>query len=438
MNAQTLIRKKRDGDEFTSDEIQAFVKGVTDSSWADYQISALLMASFINGVSLAEQNALTAAMLDSGERLDFSDIEQPKADKHSTGGVGDKTSLIIAPLAAACGVAVPMISGRGLGHTGGTLDKLESIPGYRVNLTLDEFRQTIRSCGFSMIGQTAEIVPADKKLYALRDATATVESIPLIVASIMSKKLAEGLDALVLDVKTGSGAFMREYEKSVQLAEALCQTGKACGVKTEAVISDMNQPLGNFVGNALEVYECLKILRGETNEMLSATRELSIELTSRMLVLTKIAADIEEAKALCETKLRDGSALEKFRQNIELQNGDAKVCDEPECLVDKNLLQIRLEAERNGFITEIDTLEIGKLIGSIGSGRMKVDDEIDYAVGFQCGKKNGDQISAGETLGVLFCRDQIQADKVVNNLKAAFKISENKAEIPKLIKKIIS
>jgi pyrimidine-nucleoside phosphorylase len=255
MNQQKLIRKKRDGEILTKPEINAFVRGVTDGTWADYQTSALIMAMFINGLSFDEQNALTEAMLDSGERLDFSDVDVPVADKHSTGGVGDKTSLIIAPIVAACGVAVPMISGRGLGHTGGTLDKLESIAGYNVNLSTDELRQTIKSCGFAMTGQTAKIAPADKKLYALRDATSTVESIPLIVASIMSKKLAEGLDALVLDVKTGSGAFMKELKDSKRLAEALVQTGNAFGVRTEAVISDMNQPLGKFVGNALEVFE---------------------------------------------------------------------------------------------------------------------------------------------------------------------------------------
>src|SRR5437773_3516229 len=283
MRPQEIIAKKRDGGILSAEQINAFIDGVCGSSWTDYQISALVMAIFINGLNLEEQDALTRAMLHSGEILDFSDIELPKADKHSTGGVSDKTSMIIAPLVAACGVAVPMISGRGLGHTGGTLDKLESIPGYNVNLSIDEFRRIIKKCGFAMAGQTNEIAPADKKLYALRDATATVPYIPLIVGSIMSKKLAEGLDALVLDVKTGSGAFMESLDDSRRLAEALVRTGNAFGVRSQAVISDMSQPLGKYVGNALEVYECIKILRGEADDAMLATRELSLELSARML-----------------------------------------------------------------------------------------------------------------------------------------------------------
>ena len=439
LSPQDLIRKKRDGASFTNEEINSFVQGVTDGSWADYQSSALLMACFINGLNLDEQNALTSAMLNSGERLDFSEIEAPKADKHSTGGVGDKTSLIIAPLAAACGVAVPMISGRGLGHTGGTLDKLESINGYCVNLSLSEFRNVIKSCGFSMIGQTAEIVPADKKLYALRDATATVESIPLIVASIMSKKLAEDLDGLVLDVKTGSGAFMQEFEKSKQLAEALCQTGNACGVNTQAVISDMNQPLGKYVGNALEVYECIKILRGEADEIMEETLELSLELAGRMLFLTDIESrHIEIAISKVREKLMSGIGLEKFRQNIELQAGDPTVCDNPERLIDKNLLQIPVKASQTGYISKIEADEIGKSIGVIGGGRTKVDDEIDYSVGYQCEGKIGNWVKAGESLGILFCRNEIQANQISERLQNAYSISEElPAELP-LIKKIIS
>lgn len=438
INPQELIRKKRDRESFLPSEIGAFVKGVTDGSWADYHSAALLMACFINGLNTEEQSALTQAMLNSGEVLDFSDIDAPKADKHSTGGVGDKTSLIIAPLVAACGVAVPMISGRGLGHTGGTLDKLESIAGYNVNLSLTEFRRVIKTCGFSMSGQTKDIAPADKKLYALRDATATVESIPLIVASIMSKKLAEGLDALVLDVKTGSGAFMQEFEKSKELAAALCKTGNACQVQTEAVISDMNQPLGKYVGNALEVVECIKILRGEADEQMMATRELSIELAARMLALTKITRNIESAKELCEEKLRDGSALEKFRQNVELQGGDAKICDETNLLFNSNWQEVPIKSLQTGYITAIDTLEIGKSICDIGGGRTKVDDAIDYQVGYQCEKKIGDEIKPGETLGVLFCRNEAQSNLSFKRLQAAYTISEEKPEKLKLVKEIVT
>src|SRR5690606_6746681 len=285
MRPQEIIAIKRDGGELSSDAIDAFIAGVVDGTWADYQTTALVMAMFVRGLNSAEQDAITRAMLYSGEVMDLSDIDLPKADKHSTGGVGDKTSLIIAPLAAACGLAVPMISGRGLGHTGGTLDKLESIAGYNVRLSAEELKRIVKKCGFAMAGQTANIAPADKKIYALRDATATVPYIPLIVASIMSKKLAEGLDALVLDVKTGSGAFMSDFDDSVKLAEALCSTGEAFGVRTQALITDMSQPLGQFVGNSHEVYECIKILRGEGTAAAAATRELSLELTARMLVL---------------------------------------------------------------------------------------------------------------------------------------------------------
>src|SRR6476661_2268684 len=261
MRPQEIIAKKRDGKSLSDAEIGIFIDGVSGGGWAEYPITALVMAMILRGVNRREQYSITKAMLESGSMMDFSDIDAPKADKHSTGGVGDKTSLIIAPVAAACGIAVPMVSGRGLGHTGGTLDKLESIPGYSIELSTERFKELLGKNGYAMIGQTGEIAPADKKLYAMRDATATVPCIPLIVASIMSKKLAEGLDALVLDVKTGTGAFMQEFEKSQKLAEALCKTGNAFGVKTEAVISDMSEPLGEYVGNAHEVYECLLILR---------------------------------------------------------------------------------------------------------------------------------------------------------------------------------
>lgn len=431
---QEIIRKKRDGGSLTGEEIANFVGGVTDGRWADYQISALLMACFTRGLNSEEQAFLTAEMLHSGDVLDFSDIEAPKADKHSTGGVGDKTSLIIAPLAAACGVAVPMISGRGLGHTGGTLDKLESIKGYNVNLTLEEFKKIVREHGFAMCGQTPEIAPADKKLYALRDATSTVEYIPLIVASIMSKKLAEGLDALVLDVKTGSGAFMTEFEASCALGKAMAETGYACRVKTQAVVTDMNQPLGKYVGNALEVYECVKILRGETEDGFEATLELSLDLTARMLALTKVAVNLKNARKICEEKLRSGAALEKFRQNVEIQGGDARVADEPEMLLDRNLLEIPVTAAETGFITAVDVRAVGEAVSQIGGGRIKVEDKIDFGVGFACEKKIGDEIKAGESLGVLYCRDEKQAARAGGALQKAFQIGAEAGAPLSLIK----
>ncbi|MDQ3748586.1 MAG: thymidine phosphorylase [Acidobacteriota bacterium] len=437
MKPQEIIAKKRDGEILSRQEINAFIKGVTDETWADYQTSALLMAMFMSGLAQEEQNALTEAMLNSGERLDFSELDAPLADKHSTGGVGDKTSLIIAPVVAACGVFVPMISGRGLGHTGGTLDKLEAIRGYNVNLSTEEFKETIKICGFAMSGQTAKIAPADKKLYALRDATATVESIPLIVASIMSKKLAEGLDALVLDVKTGSGAFMQHLDDAKNLAAALCKTGNAFGVKTEAVISDMNQPLGKFVGNALEVFECVKILRGEADEKMSLTLELSIELAARMLVLCDVTDTVQDSRLKIQDSLDSGEALEKFRYNIELQGGDIKVCDQPEDLLDGNLIEVEIKAEQSGFICEIDTSAIGESVSRIG-GRIKVEDKIDFAVGYECVKELGDEVKSGETLGVIFCRNKMQTHLIYKKLANAYKIKDEKpSEKFELIKEVI-
>ncbi len=438
MRPQEIIAKKRDGSELSLAEIDAFIDGVCDKSWADYQISALIMAMFVRGLNLAEQDALTHAMLHSGEVLDFSGIDKPKADKHSTGGVGDKTSLIIAPIVAACGVAVPMISGRGLGHTGGTLDKLEAIPGYKVKLSKEEFHRVINECGFAMAGQTAEIAPADKKLYALRDATATVPCIPLIVASIMSKKLAEGLDALILDVKTGSGAFMQSFDDSRELAEALVKTGQNFGVKTEAVISDMSQPLGKYVGNALETYECIKILKGETEAGAEATLELSLELSARLLVLAGVSENVAAARDLAVAKLNSGEAFEGFAHNIELQGGDGGVCDTPEMLLNTDLVEVEIKANGAGFVSEIDTLAIGNAIVEIGGGRTKADDKIDHAVGYACQAKLGEAIKTSDPLGVLFCRNQEQADSIRTKLAAAYKLSPEKNQNqPQLIQQVI-
>src|SRR5437762_454431 len=330
MRPQDIIRKKRDGGELSSAEIEFFISGVTRGEIADYQSTALLMAIFLKGMTDTEQAALTEAMLHSGEILDFSDIPKPKADKHSTGGVGDKTSLLIAPFAAAAGVCVPMISGRGLGHTGGTLDKLESIPGYRVDLSLKEFRAVLDQAGFAMNGQTAEIAPADKRMYALRDATATVEAIPLIVASIISKKGAAGLDAMIIDVKVGNGAFMREEARAVDLAHALVSTGNSCGIKTRALLTDMNQPLGGAVGNSLEVKECIEILRGEASEGAAPVLDLSLELSAHMLLLANVDQTIEGARERLQRVLRSGEALECLRQNIAAQGGEPRVCDQPD------------------------------------------------------------------------------------------------------------
>src|ERR1700720_3885185 len=326
MRAVDLIRKKRDSGEHSRDEIDFLIAGYTRGDIPDYQMAAWLMAAWLRGLSSSELAALTEAMLYSGEVLDFSDLPGKKVDKHSTGGIGDKTSLILAPIVAAGGLTVPMISGRGLGHTGGTLDKLESIPGFNVNLSLEEFRNVLHDCGLGLIGQTAEIAPADKKIYALRDATSTVENIGLICASIMSKKLAEGIDALVLDVKVGSGAFMKREEEAANLAEVMVETGKRMGKKVVALITDMDQPLGRAVGHANEVAECIEVLNGEGP---SDLRELCIELSAWMFYLGERTKDVNEGRRLAENMIASGKAKEKLKQGIALQGGDPKVVDEP-------------------------------------------------------------------------------------------------------------
>ena len=438
MRPQDIIRRKRDGAELSPDEISFFVNGVTRDEIADYQVSALLMAIFLKGMSEAEQAALTEAMLHSGEILDFSDIPKPKADKHSTGGVGDKTSLLIAPFAAAAGVCVPMISGRGLGHTGGTLDKLESIPGYRVDLSLKEFRAVLDQAGFAMNGQTAEIAPADRKLYSLRDATATIEAIPLIVASIISKKGAAGLDAMVIDVKTGSGAFMREQDHAKQLARALVTTGNSLGVKSQALITDMNQPLGSAVGNSLEVRECLELLRGEVSAQARPVLDLSVELAARMIVLSGLETTVEAATARVRKTHETGAALECFRKNVEAQGGDPRVCDEPSKVLPLTDKIVKVESPRPGFVVAVDTEEIGHAIAEAGGGRVRIEDRIDPAVGFLSEVKIGDQLHSGDLIGSVFCDDATKRGRAALRIRGAYRISdEPPPELPSLIKDVI-
>ena len=433
-----MIRRKRDGHSLTREEISFFVEGVTRETLADYQASALLMAVFLNGMSADETQWLTEAMLRSGVSLDFSDIEKPKVDKHSTGGVGDKTSLILAPIVACCGAAVPMISGRGLGHTGGTLDKLESIRGYRVHLQLPEFRSILEKVGFAMMGQTAEIAPADKKLYALRDATATVEAIPLIVASIMSKKMAAGLEALVLDVKTGTGAFMSKEEDALALARALVATGNSFGVRTEALLTDMSQPLGRGVGHAIEVRECVEILRNEAGPGASAARELSLELAARMVAVSGVEPSLEAARARARHSLESGSALECFRQNVLAQGGDPRVCDEPARLLPLTPNEVKVESPRTGFVTEIDTAEIGHAVAALGGGRTRIEDAIDHAVGYAAEAKIGDRVREGDALGLLYCRDEGEAQESMERIRAAYKLGDERVSAPPLIKEVIT
>jgi pyrimidine-nucleoside phosphorylase len=434
MRPQELIAIKRDGRALSDDEIGMFVAGVTDGSWADYQSTALLMAIFINGLNHREQTALTRAMLHSGRLMDLSDIDAPKGDKHSTGGVGDKTSLLIAPIAAACGVAVPMISGRGLGHTGGTLDKLESIKGYNVNLSFGDFKKVIKKCGFALGGQTKDFAPADKKLYALRDATATVPYIPLIVASIMSKKLAEGLDALVLDVKTGSGAFIQRESESIKLARALVTMGRSFGVTTRALITDMSEPLGKFVGNAYEVYECVKILRGEADDAMTPTLDLSTELSASLLVQCAVAETISAAKHKIQKVIASGEALQRLRQNVELQGGDPSICDKPERLLQKNIKEVEVKSRAAGCVTSIDTFAVGRAICDIGGGRVKAEDGVDHAVGYAHLRKIGERVKRGEALGIVYCRRESQAAGIGENLLNAYKIGEESPRTTKLIR----
>jgi pyrimidine-nucleoside phosphorylase len=439
LRPQDVIRRKRDGQSLSREEIGFFVEGVTSGKIADYQISALLMAIYLNGMNDEEQQALTEAMLNSGNILDFSDIPKPKADKHSTGGVGDKTSLIIAPMVAACGVSVPMISGRGLGHTGGTLDKLESIPGYRVNLSASEFRKTLEEVGYAMAGQTAEIAPADKKMYALRDATSTVEAIPLIVASIISKKGAAGLGAMVIDVKVGNGAFMREESRATALAHALVRTGNSCGIKTRALLTDMNQPLGRAVGNSLEVEECIKLLRGDAPVGARPVLDLSVELSAHMLVLAGVEKTLEAAHARVQKVLDTGAALECLRNNITAQGGDPRVCDAPADFLPLVKDLVKVEAQRSGYINSVDTAEIGHTIAAIGGGRVRIEDVIDPTVGFIAEHKIGDQINKGDVIGVVYCADPASAHEAVQRIQVAYEITDEPAgELEKLVKEVIN
>ena len=437
MRPQEIIEKKRDGRDLSDGEIAGFIRGACDGTWADYQIAALLMAIFIRGLSEAESDTLTREMIYSGDVLDFSDVDMPKADKHSTGGVGDKCSLLIAPIVAACGVAVPMVSGRGLGHTGGTLDKLESIPGYNVNLSNEKFRQIVKKCGFAMVGQTDHIAPADRKLYALRDATATVPYIPLIVASIMSKKLAEGLDALVLDVKTGPGAFMKELDDARELARAMVETGEKFGVRSQAVVSDMSQPLGHFVGNAHEVFECVQILRGDDGRNSVGAKQLSLELAARMLYLAGVADSIEAARRLAEDKLASGEALERFRSNIECQGGDASVLDDPTRLLDAGLKSFEIKASRSGSVAAIDAVAIGNALVELGGGRRLAGDTIDHAIGYECVASLGESVSSGDPVGVLLCRNESDTDEAIQKLTTAYSIEDSAPIVPDLIRDVI-
>jgi pyrimidine-nucleoside phosphorylase len=434
MRVVDVIRRKRDGGELTREEISYLVSAYTDGAIPDYQIAALLMAVVLKSMTKAELAALTEAMLHSGQVLDLSDIPGRKVDKHSTGGVGDKTSLVLAPIVAAGGLPVPMISGRGLGHTGGTLDKLESIPGFNVNLSLAEFRRVLSVSACALIGQTAEIAPADKKLYALRDVTGTVESPHLICASIMSKKLAEGIDALVLDVKTGSGAFMKKEEDAVYLAELMVETGRRMGKRVVALITDMNQPLGRAVGNANEVAECIEVLKGGGPADL---RELSLELSGWMFYLGERCKSVAEGKSLAEEMIRSGAAREKFRQVIQLQGGDASVVDHPERLP-RARQSVEIASPTSGYVTEIMCEQVGTACVVLGGGREKKEDAVDPAVAIAIGKKLGEAVAQGEPLATVYYNSDARLEEARRLLLSAYTISpQPPAALPKLVHRVI-
>jgi len=438
MRAVDIIRKKRDAAELTRQEIEFLVEGLTHDRIPDYQISAWLMAILWRGMTRAELAALTEAMLRSGVVLDLSNLPAAKVDKHSTGGVGDKTSLVIAPVVAAAishgkRIYVPMISGRGLGHTGGTLDKLESIPGFNVNLSLEEFRRVLEKCGCALIGQTPQIAPADKKLYALRDVTATVESPYLICASIMSKKMAEGIDALVLDVKTGSGAFMKKQSDAEYLAELMVETGTLMGKKVVALITDMEQPLGRKVGNALEVEECLEIMNGKGPADL---RELCLELSAWMFVLGGLSKTVAAGKELAAEMIASGRARDTFREIIRLQGGDARVVDDPE-LLPRARHEARLQSPQAGYITAIHCEQVGVAGMMLGGGREKKEDTVDPAVGMGLEKKVGDMVKAGETLCTVRYNLDARAAQAMPLLEKSFEIGPAAPPALPLVRKII-
>ena len=433
MFPQHLIARKRDGHALTREEIGRFVRGATDGSWADYQLSAMLMAIVWRGMTPEETAWYTEAMMRSGVVADLTDIRRPKADKHSTGGVGDKISLHLAPMIAACGVVVPMISGRGLGHTGGTLDKLESIPGFSVNLSLAAYRAQLGRIGLALVGQTADLAPADKKLYALRDVTATVESIPLICGSILSKKLAEGIDVLVLDVKFGRGAFMKDQADARRLAEALVAVATALGKPTRAVLTAMEEPLGRTVGNALEVAESIACLRGAGP---ADVMEVTFALGEQMLLLAGVAATQAEARGRLEAGLASGAALEKFRELVAAQGGDGRVVDEPARLPQAKFKEA-VVAARAGFVGNVDAMGVALAALRLGAGRAKASDAVDHAVGVSGLVKVGERVEAGAPLGVIHANDAAARAEAAALVAGAIGVADSPVAAAKLVEAIV-
>src|SRR5271166_5550689 len=433
MRTVDLIRRKRDAEELSPEEITTLIDAYARNEVPDYQISAFLMATYFSGMTDREVSAMTEAMIHSGETVDLSSIPGIKVDKHSTGGVGDKTSLISAPIAAAAGVIVPMISGRGLGHTGGTLDKLEAIPGFRTDLTIEQFRAQLKELGLAFMGQSDEIVPADKRFYALRDVTGTVESIPLIASSIMSKKMAEGVDALVLDVKVGSGAFMKKQVDARRLAQSMVGIGRRMDKKVQALITNMNQPLGYAVGNALEVMEASQTLQNAGPADLT---KLAIELAARMIFLGKKAESLEEARRIAEKHLVDGSGYKKFKQAVAAQGGNPQALDKFELLPNATGMR-EVSSPRGGYVSSIDAEDIGIASNMIGAGRDKKEDTIDPAVGIILEVKTGEKVDAGSVLCRLYYTKEDRVDEAAEMVEDAFRISAQKPDERELILEVV-
>lgn len=430
MFPQHVIARKRDGQELSPEEIAAFVRGATDGSWADYQLSAMLMAIFLNGMKPTEVAAYTAAMMNSGVVADLSAVPGIKVDKHSTGGVGDKVSLPLAAMVAACGVPVPMISGRGLGHSGGTLDKLESIPGFNVNLSLAAYAKQVGEVGCALIGQTEDLAPSDKKLYALRDVTATVECMPLICGSIMSKKLAEGIDGLVLDVKFGRGAFMKEIDQARELATAMVEIGRAMGKGVTALLTAMDQPLGRAVGNGVEVAESIACLRGEGPADLM---EVTYALGEEMLLLGRVATDVARARAMLEQVVADGSALAKFGEIVAAQGGDANVIEQPDEVLPRAAQRVPLLAAESGIVQDVDAMEVALAALKLGAGRARAEDAVDPAVGITGLVKVGESVEQGQPLVVIHANSDEAWAAAEVQLRDCIKIGDTSMAAPPLI-----
>ncbi|GAB4409422.1 MAG: pyrimidine-nucleoside phosphorylase [Thermodesulfovibrionales bacterium] len=432
MRAYDIIKRKRDGLELSEAEISYIINKYVSGEIPDYQVSALLMAIFFRGMTDAETVALTRVMLNSGAVLDLSDIEGLKIDKHSTGGVGDKTSIILAPLLAAAGITVPMISGRGLGHTGGTLDKLESIPGFRTNLSIQEFKENLKSIGVSIIGQTEEIAPADRKLYALRDVTATVDSIPLIASSIMSKKLAEGIDGLVLDVKVGAGAFMKSIDEARKLAKTMINIGNSMGVKTIAILTDMAQPLGRTIGNSLEIKECISAMRGKWQDDL---KDVTLTLGAWMIRVGAMVSDftfegdgsIEKYKEGLLKLIGTGTAFKKFIEMIDSQHGNPEIAFRPAILPSAEMVK-QITVNKDGYIQQMDAEKVGTASMLLGAGRRKMTDAIDHSAGIILNKKVGDYVRTGEQIAMFYYNDTVHLEEAEETFLSGLKIGKEKYE----------